>query len=94
MFYRGKMLYKIVSFTYSGKKKESKEISLQGFVEESNLRKLFIGAAHYVNLASPDIQKLPLRAFTVKERRKQKSEGLSQTVMIKAAVIITDHHKE
>lgn len=57
------------------KKKESKEISLQGFVEESNLRKLFIGAAHYVNLASPDIQRLPLRAFTVKRKKKAKKRG-------------------
>lgn len=38
-------------------------------MEESNLKELFIGAAYYVNLASPDIQRLPLRAFVEKEGR-------------------------
>lgn len=62
------------------------------FVEECNLEELFIGAAHYVNLASPDIQRLPLRAFIVKEGRKQ--GAFTNTVMIKAAVIITDHQEK
>lgn len=84
------MLYEIVSFTSSRKK--SKEIPFQGFVEESHLKELFIGAAYYVNLASHDIQRLPLRAFIVKEGRKQ--GALTNRVMIKAAVIIADHQKE
>lgn len=54
-------------------------MSLQGFVEESNLKELFIGAAYYVNLVSPDVQRLPLRAFVVREGREQERERLSQT---------------
>jgi len=86
------MLYETVSFTCSRKK--SKEISLQGFVEESNLKELFIGAAYYVNLAS-DIERLPLRAFIVKERKKAREQGaLTNRAVIKAAVITADHQKE
>lgn len=66
-------------------------------MEESNLKELFIGAAYYVNLASPDIQRLPLRAFVEKEGRQgrlQEREGFTNRVMIKAAAAVTDHQKE
>lgn len=88
------MLYKTVSFTGVGGRGEggSKEISLQGFVEESNLKKLFIDGAYYVNLPSHDIQRLPLRPFIVKEGRKR--GAFINRVMIKASVIITAHQKE
>lgn len=70
------MLFWIVSLLAVGK---MQEMSLQGFVEESNLKELFIGAAYYVNLVSPDVQRLPLRAFVVREGREQERERLSQT---------------
>lgn len=84
------MLYEIVSFTSSREKE--KKYHFKDFLEESNLKELFIGAAYYIHLASPDIERLPLRAFIVKEGRKQGT--LVNRVMIKAAVIITDHKKE
>lgn len=92
MFYKGKKCdTRLYLLPAVGKKKTPKKYCFK-VLQKPDLRQLFIDAAYYVNLASPDTQRLPLRAFVVKEGRKQ--GALTNRDLIKAAVIITDHQKE
>lgn len=63
-------------------------------MEKSKLQELFIGVAVYINLASPEKESLPLKAFArTKGNSERKRATLTNKVMIKATVIIADYQK-